>query len=117
MRPGEAGKKPPAPRPGVISAQDAADRLAAEQAPFLLDVREESEYRNARIRGATLIPLNQLQRRAAEVPTGRDIIVVCRSGARSQIATDALRKAGVNALNLDGGLTAWIKAGLPVERG
>jgi rhodanese-related sulfurtransferase len=111
------GKQPPTPRPGVISAKDAAGRLAADPAPFLLDVREESEYRNARIRGATLIPLNQLQRRAAEIPTDREIIVVCRSGARSQMATDALRKAGVNALNLDGGLSAWIKEKLPVERG
>lgn len=97
--------------------KEASARLGAEAPPFLLDVREESEYRNARIHGATLIPSGQLQRRAGEIPTDRDIIVMCQSGSRSQAATNALRKAGVNALNLQGGISAWMRAGLPVERG
>jgi thioredoxin 1 len=111
------GSKPAGPRPGVVTAKEAQEKLAESPAPFLLDVREPSEYKSARIRGATLIPLNQLQKRAAEVPTDREIIVVCQSGSRSGMATDALRKVGLNALNLDGGLSAWMRAGLPVERG
>lgn len=111
------GHKPSGPRPGVVTAKEASEKLAASPAPYLLDVREESEYRSARIKGATLIPLNQLQKRLGEVPADGEIIVVCASGSRSSMATGTLRKTGRNALNLDGGLSAWMRAGLPVERG
>jgi rhodanese-related sulfurtransferase len=61
--------------------------------------------------------LGQLRTRVAELPTDREIIVVCASGSRSGSAVNALQKAGLNAINLDGGMGSWARAGLPVERG
>lgn len=111
------GGKPAGPRPDVVTVKEAQEKLAAEPVPFLLDVREPSEFRSARIAGATLIPLGQLQKRVSELPSGGEIIVVCQSGSRSGSATSFLRKSGLNALNLNGGMSAWMRAGLPVERG
>ncbi len=111
------GSKSTGEKPGRVNARDAQAQLAADPAPFLLDVREQSEFRQARIAGATLIPLGQLQARVKELPTDREIIVVCASGSRSGSAVNALRKAGYNAVNLDGGMGAWSRAGLPMVRG
>lgn len=111
------GGKPGQPRPGVVTVSDAQVRLAGDGAAFLLDVREPSEFKSARIAGAMLIPLGQLQKRMPELPVGGEIIVVCQSGSRSGSAVSFLRKAGLNALNLEGGIMAWMRAGLPVERG
>lgn len=111
------GGSKPGGRPDRVSARDAQAQMAAETPPFLLDVREQSEFRQARIAGAVLIPLGQLQARVQELPAGGDIIVVCASGARSGSAVNMLRRAGFNALNLEGGMGAWARAGLPVLRG
>jgi len=111
------GGTPGQPRPGVVTARDAQTKLAGENAPFLLDVREPSEFRSARIAGSTLIPLGQLQKRVGELPAESEIIVVCQSGSRSGSAANYLRQSGLNTLNLEGGIMAWMRAGLPVERG
>jgi rhodanese-related sulfurtransferase len=49
-----------------------------------------------------------------ELPRDRKVVVVCRSGNRSAHATNMLRGAGVDAVNLDGGLHAWSAVGLPL---
>jgi phage shock protein E len=82
----------------------------------LLDVRSQGEYAQGHIPGATLIPLNQLPDRLAEVPRDRTVIVACRSGNRSTQAVKLLRAAGfTNIHNLVGGLRAWDKAGFAQE--
>lgn len=111
------GGKSSGPRPDQVSVKDAHEKLAANPAPYLLDVREAYEYQSGHIKGAMLIPLGQLQKRMHELPAGGEIIVVCQSGSRSGSATSFLRKSGLNALNLNGGMGAWMRAGLPVERG
>lgn len=83
---------------------------------LLLDVREPDEHAEARIPGAMLVPLGELAARVQELPAGRTLVVTCRSGARSRVATEALLGAGRAAVNLRGGLLAWAQAGLPVER-
>jgi rhodanese-related sulfurtransferase len=95
----------------TVTVGDAAARVAAGTS--VLDVREPAEFAVAHIAGASLIPLGELPDRVAEVPTGVPVIVVCRSGNRSGVATDALRSAGRDAWNLQGGMNAWIAAGLP----
>ncbi len=81
----------------------------------MLDVREPKEWDAGHIPGALHIPLGELGARADELPRDAKIVCVCRSGARSQKATDALRAAGHNAENLEGGMKAWHGAGLPLE--
>lgn len=80
----------------------------------LLDVREDDEWRAGHIDGAQHIPLGQLGDRLAELPAGRRIVAVCRSGSRSAAAVRGLKQLGYDAQNLDGGVTAWSRAGLPL---
>jgi rhodanese-related sulfurtransferase len=83
-------------------------------AHHLLDVREDDEWRAGHIEGAQHIPLGQLGDRLAELPAGRSIVAVCRSGSRSAAAVRGLKQLGYSAENLDGGVTAWSRAGLPL---
>ena len=80
----------------------------------LLDVREQDEWDAGHIEGAQHIPLGQLGARLAEVPKEQVVVAVCRSGSRSDRAAKGLRLSGFEAENLDGGVTAWSRAGLPL---
>lgn len=81
----------------------------------LLDVREPDEWQAGHIAGSQHIPLGQLRDRLTEVPTGRTILAVCRHGNRSEAAARGLRTLGFSVENLEGGVTAWKWAGLPLE--
>lgn len=96
-------------RPGVpaVEAADLAGVLGTDQAPVLVDVREPDEFAAWAIPGAHNVPLGHLGHRLAEIPTDRDVVVVCGSGSRSARAVAALRSAGVPAINLSGGMLAW----------
>jgi adenylyltransferase/sulfurtransferase len=92
-----------------LSVEQLKAELDAGRKPFILDVREPHEYQIVNI-GAPLIPLGQLSQRLNEIPVGKDeeIIVHCRSGARSQKASLELKAAGfTNVKNLAGGILAW----------
>ncbi len=78
----------------------------------ILDVREQDEWDAGHIDGAQHIPLGQLGDRLAEVPRDRPVVAVCRSGSRSDRAATRLRAGGFEAENMDGGVTAWTRAGL-----
>lgn len=97
-----------------IDAQRAAQLLESGEA-VALDVRESLEWRAGRIAGALHIPLVQLAIRKHELPRGTTIVTVCRSGHRSGLAARALRRGGFQVQNLDGGMKAWARAGLPLE--
>jgi len=99
------------PYQSVSAAQAAA--LAADGA-ILLDVREPHEWQAGHAPRARHIPLSQVPRRAAELPQGRPVVTVCRSGARSARAAALLSGDGREVSNLSGGMHAWARAGLPV---
>lgn len=80
----------------------------------VVDVREHDEWTAGHIAGARHIPLGQLGSRVGELDPQRPIAVVCRSGSRSSRAVAALVAAGLPAQNVDGGMTAWARSGLPV---
>lgn len=87
---------------------------------LLLDVRELDEYEELRAPGSTLIPLGQLQQRLSEIEDYKKlkVAVICRSGNRSAQAIKLLEGAGFSgAVNVEGGMNAWQKAGLPVLSG
>lgn len=85
-------------------------RIDAGMPPDMLDVREPAEAAICRISGARLIPLGELPRRLSELDPGREIVVYCRSGARSARAVSLLRQHGfARALNLTGGILRWVK--------
>jgi rhodanese-related sulfurtransferase len=95
---------------------DEASRLAADGA-CLLDVREAGEWEAGHAPDALWIPLGHLSTRFGEVPTDRRIAVICRSGGRSAMATEALLGQGRDAVNVVGGMLAWASEGLPVVAG
>lgn len=83
---------------------------------FLLDVREPSEHETAHIAGNTLIPTGSVADRLAEIPTDKEVIVYCHSGARSARITAYLEQQGfTNVHNMLGGIVAWQGAGFEVE--
>jgi rhodanese-related sulfurtransferase len=82
---------------------------------FVLDVRTQEEWDEYHAPNTTLIPLDQLASRLNELPKEREIVVVCRSGNRSQEARDILLAAGFNATSMTGGLREWYARGYPIE--
>ncbi len=103
---------PPMPSVPEISAHDYKTLRDGDSPPFLLDVRQPEEYDQANLDGA-LIPLGELTDRIDEIePHRRDaqIVVHCRSGARSAKAVELLHAHGfTNAVNLQGGILGWAK--------
>lgn len=104
----------------TLSPQDAFDRFM-QGAVRLIDIRETDEYAEIDIPGSHLIPLSIIARhplKDADAPD-KPIVFFCRSGNRTAKAEDLLGKlaGSVDAYKLDGGILAWEKAGLPVERG
>ncbi len=91
-----------------ITVQDLEIKLKEENI-FLLDVREDYEYEIANL-GGTLIPLNKVSNRSAEIPKDKEVIVMCKMGGRSAKAIELLQEQGFeNLVNLKGGITAWQK--------
>ena len=84
---------------------------------FVLDVRTPEEWNEFHVPNTTLIPLDELTARVNELPKDQPILVVCRSGNRSQTGRDILLQAGFNAISMDGGLNAWRESGYPVVSG
>jgi len=100
--------------PDSITIDEAYDKY--EQGVFFLDVRTPAEWEEFHAPGATLIPLDELEYRLDELPEGKEIVVVCRSGNRSQTGRDILRGNGFElSTSMDGGLNAWRAAGYPIE--
>jgi rhodanese-related sulfurtransferase len=96
-----------------------AVQLLNQDDSVILDVREDSEVRSGKIKGAKHIPLAQLKTRMAELDSAKakPVLVYCRSGNRSSHACNQLTKAGfTNVSNLAGGISAWESANLPISK-
>jgi len=101
-----------------VTPAEVQQRLAQGERLYILDVREQYEYAEARVAGSTLIPLGQLAERVKELPGDRPIVAICASGSRSGVAVSLLQRAGfTDVLNLKGGIAAWARSGLPLQRG
>lgn len=97
----------------------AAVQLINHQDALVLDVREDIEYDAGHIANARHIPVGKLEGRLQELEKfkNKPIVVVCRSGMRSNRACSVLRKQGfANVHNLEGGINAWQQASLPVAK-
>jgi rhodanese-related sulfurtransferase len=91
-------------------------RAAIEAGATVLDVREQDEWDAGHLAASVHLPLSQLPARLDEVPPGETLLVVCRSGARSDMVAAHLDRGGrTGCANLAGGLQAWSAAGLPLE--
>lgn len=102
---------------GTIPHLSARELAARGDAPIIVDVRAQSEWEAGHLPGAVHIPLPELEERLEEIPTGQDVVMQCQGGGRSAIAASLLKAHGRDRVaNLAGGFTAWVGAGLPVEK-
>lgn len=102
--------------PISIPVKQASDKKDA--GAFILDVREPEEWLQVRMTESVLIPLAQLKSRLNELPSDREIVVVCRSGNRSIMGLGIIRKAGFEkSSSMVGGLNIWQASGYPTESG
>lgn len=85
---------------------------------YLLDVRTSEEFREVRLAGAKLIPIDQLLGRMQEVPKDKPLLVYCAVGSRSAQVVGYMGRVGFpEVYNLYGGIYAWGKKGYPVLQG
>lgn len=85
---------------------------------YLLDVRTLGEFAQKRIKGAHLIPIDQVQTRIKEIPKDRHIVVYCETGVRSAMVGRYLDSLGYkNVSNLAQGIMGWQLRGYPIESG
>ena len=105
----------------LVSPEVVMEELAAGE-PVLVDIREPIEWEQ-HIAGAVQVPRGLIEfvadptspRHNADLGPSRRIVVYCASGARGALATLTLKNMGYeNVANMDGGLKAWVAAGLPV---
>ena len=95
-------------------SREEAQRLIEDGAQ-VIDVRAAHEWGAGRIAGATHLPLAELGERASEIDRERPVILYCRGGNRSTMATAALREAGFDASKLSEGIVGWAAAELPLD--
>ena len=96
-----------------LSVTEYQERKAKGWQPFLIDVRSNAEYQQKRVSFTDLqVPHEEILTMVNDIPKDRDIILLCRSGMRSQMAAMFLAQDGYNSqklYNLDGGIMAWSK--------
>ena len=99
--------------PKEISRAEAREML--DQGAQLVDVRVDHEWETGHLPGAVHIPLAELPARAEEIDKDRPVILYCRGGNRSSMATTALAEAGYDAVKLSEGAVGWEEEGLEFE--
>lgn len=100
-----------------ISVKELHRRLTSAEAPAVLDVRDEAEWRAGHIPGAQHIHVADLPRHLNETPLDRPIAIICRSGHRASIAASIVSALGRPTIAVQGGVDNWIAAGYPTAFG
>jgi rhodanese-related sulfurtransferase len=96
-----------------VSREEARKML--DEGAQLVDVRADHEWEAGRIAGAKHMPLAELPQRTGEIDKDRPVVVYCRGGNRSSMATAALDDAGFEAVKLSDGIVGWNEDDLPLE--
>ena len=92
-----------------ITAEEAKQIMDTEEGYIILDVRSQEEYDQGHIPGAILIPYTEINEQAEELIPDKDklILVYCRSGRRSKIASESLVQLGYTSVKEFGGIIDW----------
>jgi len=96
-----------------VSREEA--RKLVDEGAQLVDVRADHEWEAGRIAGAKHVPLPTLPQRTGELDKDRPVVIYCRGGNRSSMATAALAEAGFDAAKLSEGIVGWSGEDLPLE--
>lgn len=94
-----------------ITACDLREKLEKRDDFLLLDVRTPQEHVAQAIENSLLLPVQELNYRAGELPKNKEIVVYCRVGNRSAFAAAYLSRLGYDVKNLEGGILAWSQVG------
>lgn len=103
-----------------VTPDEVKEKLDADDDFVLLDVREQDEWAQARIKGADYLGKGVIERDIEEEypDTEEEIVLYCGGGYRSALAADNLEKMGYhNVKSLAGGFRSWTEAGYPIEKG
>lgn len=107
----------PAAADGALSPNEAAAWIKNKPDLQLIDVRTAAEYADGHLAKAKVIPLQELESRLGEIDKSKPVLLYCRSGHRSGNALKILVGKGYNqAKHMEGGISAWQAAGLPVTK-
>jgi rhodanese-related sulfurtransferase len=99
-----------------INADQAKEEF--DKGTEFIDVREYNEFVQVRIPGSKLIPMSEMNARYQEFPKDKDVVVYCRSGARSASLLFQLSSMGYeNLYNLKDGIIEWHQKQYPMESG
>lgn len=90
---------------------------AAQRGERIVDVRERFEYDGGHVPGAEHIPMAIMPLRIDEFRGSKPVWLVCESGNRSWQVADYLSRHGVDAVNVNGGTSAWRASGMPLTTG
>ena len=85
----------------------------------ILDVRTKEEWNEGHLKGAKLVTVTEegfLDKAKTALDSKQPVVVYCRSGRRSALAAEQLRAAGFTVHDMQGGITAWIEAGKPIDK-
>jgi hydroxyacylglutathione hydrolase len=101
---------------GSLSVHELHEKIVAQEKLTLLDVRSQDEWEKGYIAGSTRIYVGLLEKHLQEVPRDAPVVIICKSGNRSNIAASILLRDGrKNIYNLLGGITAWQNAGYKIQ--
>jgi rhodanese-related sulfurtransferase len=102
-----------ADEPKEVSREEARKML--DEGAQLVDIRADHEWEAGHIPDAKHVPLPELPQRTGEIDKDRPVVVYCRGGNRSSMATAALNEAGYDAVKLSEGIVGWAGEDLPLE--
>jgi rhodanese-related sulfurtransferase len=99
-----------------IDSFELLEKLKSDENTILLDVRGANELAHGVLPGSQHLSMHMLPLRISELPKDQDIVLYCRSGARSHHACGFLQQQGFNnVINLRGGIIDWARKGLDIE--
>ncbi|MCC7211989.1 MAG: rhodanese-like domain-containing protein [Candidatus Brocadia sp.] len=100
-----------------ISPGQAREIIEKAKDGFILDVRTQDEYNEFHLKGANLIPIQELEKNINKIPKDKIVVVYCARGKRSAKACEILKDKGLKELyNVEGGVNQWKAEGFPVEK-
>jgi rhodanese-related sulfurtransferase len=98
-----------------IDSSTLQSRLTAGEDVHLIDIRTPGEVAQGMIPGASHLPMHLIPLRMNELPRDKEVILYCRSGARSYHACSYLARQGLqNMINLRGGIIGWARGGYEI---
>jgi len=103
-------------RPAQAVGVTAAVQMVNRSQGVLVDVRSPEQYKTGTIAQARNLPAEQLTQKLASLPKNKPLIIFCAQGAESAKIAAQLRKQGLQAVSIEGGLRAWTQAGMPLGK-